>query len=180
MSTSKSASSTGANVDIDKLLKESKDALKRLERLEKGQPSTGSLTWMQRVQRHVKSHSHHLLQLTLAMGIMGLSIARMNEKYAHKEQVEELEKQLEEAQGKLKSEIGAAAAGRKLAATLEELLGGVSWSKRVKEATIRSSLDVYYNNCRNSPETHASGSQVDARKKDADVPNIEVQGRPFI
>jgi hypothetical protein len=175
MSTSKSASSAGASIDVDKLLKESKDALKRLERLEKGQSSTGSLTWMQRMQRHVKSHSHHLLQLTLAMGIMGLSIARMNEKYYHKEQVEELQKQLEEAQGKLKSEIGAATAGRKLAASLEGLLGGVGWGKRVKDTSIRSYLDVYYKAMNTDPETDAVDSQVDARVKDADV-----QGRPFI
>lgn len=172
MSTSKSASSAGASIDVDKLLKESKDALKRLERLEKGQSSTG---WMQRMQRHVKSHSHHLLQLTLAMGIMGLSIARMNEKYSHKEQVDELQKQLEEAQGKLKSEIGAATAGRKLAASLEGLLGGVGWGKRVKDTSIRSSLEVYYKAMNTDPEMDAVDSQADARVKDADV-----QGRPFI
>jgi len=175
MSPSKSASSTGASIDVDKLLKESKDALKRIERLEKGQSSSGALTWMQRVQRHVKSHSHHLLQLTLAMGVMGLSIARMNEKYSHKGQVEELEKQLEEAQGKLKSEIGAATAGRKLAASLEGLLGGVGWDKRVKDTSIRSSLDIYYNDIATGRETDAVDSQADAREKDADI-----QGRPFI
>lgn len=175
MSSSKSASSAGASIDVDKLLKESKDALKRLERLEKGQSSSGSLTWMQRMQRHVKSHSHHLLQLTLAMGIMGLSIARMSEKYSHKEQVEELQKQLEEAQGKLKSEIGAATAGRKLAACLEVMLGGVGWGKRVKDTSIRSSLDMYYSAIETGLETDAVDSQVDAKAKDADV-----QGRPFI
>lgn len=179
MSSSKGVSSSGDSINVDKLLQESKDALKRIERLEKGQSSTGSLTWMQRVQRHLKSHSHHFLQLTLAMGIMGLSITRMNEKYSHKEKVEALEKQLEEAEGQLKSETGAAAAGRNLAATLEGLLAGGGWGKRVKEASIRSSLDVYYTNIGliiDGPEIDAVGKQMDAREKGVHDP----EGRPFI
>eukprot|EP00890_Picochlorum_soloecismus_P002219 jgi/Picsp_1/2999/NSC_01222-R1_hypothetical protein CHLNCDRAFT_138815 [Chlorella variabilis] len=182
MSSSKSAGSNGGSIDVDKLLEESKDALKRIENLEKGHSATGSLTWMQRVQRHVRSHSNHLLQLTLAMGIMGLSIARINEKYAYKERVEDLEKQLEDVRGQLKSEIGAAAAGRQLAATLEGVLGGVGWGKRVKETSIQSSLDMYYScigvSGKLSPETDLmAANQVDVSEKDGPS---EVQGRPFI
>ena len=91
----------GGGKSVDVLLKESEAALKRIEDLENKKRIQSSLSWIQRSKQHISRHSHHLVNLALATGLLGLSLARYQEKYSHRRTVEDLEEQVKCLEEKL-------------------------------------------------------------------------------
>lgn len=73
--------SVNTKKDVDTLIRESEEALRRLDRLERREVRSAS--WTHRVRAHMSRYSHHFGSMGLAMGLFGLSIVRYREKYYH-------------------------------------------------------------------------------------------------
>lgn len=90
--------------NVDDLIRESDEALKRIDALQEKSRSVSSRKgFIERVLRHVAQNSHHLVPLALAGGLVGLSLIRYHEKYAHRESIQELEDKIQELEVNAKS-----------------------------------------------------------------------------
>jgi hypothetical protein len=106
--------------DVDRLIQESDEALRRLERIERGRRQPGTI--IERATKHAKRHSNRLMSVALAGGMLGLSLLRYREKQVHREEVEQLQRLYE----------GAKRRGLALADTVDEVLkqGGTGENRR--------------------------------------------------
>ena len=126
---------------VDVLLKESEAALRRIEELENKKRIQASLSWTQRAKQHVSRHSHHLVNLALASGLLGLSLARYHEKYSHRRIVEGLEEQVKCLEEKLDTYRLEAESGNAFAATVRDVLASKrTWGIR---SALQGALDMH-------------------------------------
>lgn len=132
---------------IDDLIRESDEALKRIETLEakKRSISTGK-GLMERVLQHSKQHSHHLVPIALAAGLVGLSLVRYHEKHSHKECIQGLEDRIRtlEADVEAQREKGIGLS-RAVHACLDD--SRHSWWKSssvIARKELQKALDVYH------------------------------------
>jgi hypothetical protein len=66
--------------DIDKLIKETQEAIDRLEAAQKG---GSGVSWMQRVSRHLNKHGNNLAMAALMGSVFVVAVGRLNDKYSH-------------------------------------------------------------------------------------------------
>lgn len=78
--------------DVDALLKETDDALRRIEGLKRAKESHPSLT--QRVGAHTRRFSNQLMNVALAAGLVGLSMLRYHENSTHRSLIGDLEREV--------------------------------------------------------------------------------------
>lgn len=124
---------------IDDLIKESDDALKRIETLQAKKRSSSSKGLIERFVRHTKQHANHLIPMALAGGLVGLSLVRYHEKHMHKDCVANLENRIRVLNGEMENLRDVAATGKKLAQEVHNVLrdGTQSWWKSSPSATER-------------------------------------------
>lgn len=151
-------------VDVDALLKDSEEALKRIEAIEQRK----NAPWTLKIQRHVKRNSHHLVNLGLAAGLVGLSLVRYHEKYAQQDNIAALQGRINEIEEKLHQANEHARAGNELAAAVEDALQSTSaWQIK---STLQQKIERY-----------RDGRNVTSiAEKDDDGPVTRDTTRPFI
>lgn len=160
--------------NLDELIKESDEALKRIETLEarRGSSSSGK-GFLERVLRHSKQHSNHLVPIALAGGLVGLSLVRYHEKYSHKECIQGLEEKIR----LLERDVEALRErGSRLSQAVCDGLNSdrPSWWKpsSLARLELEKALDMYHGRTRESQDTEPC--------KMNSVPSPETTPRPFI
>jgi len=149
-------------VDVDALLKDSEEALKRIEAIEQ----RNNAPWTVKIQRHVKRNSHRLVNLGLAAGLVGLSLVRYQEKYAQQDTVADLNGRIDDVEEKLSQANADARAGSELADAVEDALENTSaW--HIKSA-LQQTIERYR-------DRNAS-----SRAQEDDIPSTPDATRPFI
>jgi hypothetical protein len=66
-----------ATDDLDKLIQESEDALKRLDALQKKKP------FLERVKIHFQRNNAHLINILLAGSVLAVALGRLGQKHEY-------------------------------------------------------------------------------------------------
>lgn len=130
--------------NIDDLIRESDEALRRIETLEaKRRSASSGKGFIERILRHSAQNSHHLVPIALAGGLVGLSLVRYHEKYVHRETIQELEEKIQD----LKVDVETLRdKGTKLSQAVQNSLANnsSSWWKSSSPLELQKALDTYH------------------------------------
>ena len=72
--------SSSGTTDLDKLIQESEEAIKRLDAIQQRRQNTP--IW-QRITRHFHKNSPHLLNVMLAGSVLAVALGRLGQKHEH-------------------------------------------------------------------------------------------------
>lgn len=171
-------SQTTMSKNIDDLIRESDEALKRIESLQaKSRSVSSGKGFVERVFRHSAQNSHHLVPIALAGGLVGLSLLRYREKYAHRESMQELEDRIRELEVDVKALRDK---GTKLSLAVQDSLAdtNTSWwksSSSLARQELRKALDMYHQG-----KTDGDFPHPVKRVDDPHPPSSGKHSRPFI